>query len=289
MHRNGWTLLPIIAFIFFTMTTYGQDISFGFKAGLSNATISGPLETLPNGEKLENYNANKSFVLSLLFNVNFTDEFLLQSELMYNQKGYNYQYDGPSYAILRTEDEKFTLNGHRDLSVNISNTYLQIPVSLSYKFFNRLQVQGGVYGSLLIASTGAGRVIYNDIPEISDEVQQTLNYNYRSNKARGASLSEQQVRINNELETIAGQVGAYYDYDEKDKGLYKTFDAGLHAGVNFFLNQSLFLGVRYSHGLVDITRNSVDRSYRDLNNGNLIFVEKDDPHRAWEFTIGFSF
>src|SRR5690625_6560456 len=113
MHRNGWTLLPIIAFIFFTMTTYGQDISFGFKAGLSNATISGPLETLPNGEKLENYNANKSFVLSLLFNVNFTDEFLLQSELMYNQKGYNYQYDGPSYAI-RSEEHTSELQsrGH---------------------------------------------------------------------------------------------------------------------------------------------------------------------------------
>lgn len=289
MDRIQWNLLPILLFLFISVATYGQDLSFGFKAGLSNTSLSGPLETLPTGEKLEKIKANKSFVLSLLFNVNFTDQFLLQTELMYNQKGYNYQYDGPSYAILRTADEKFTFEGNRDLSVNISNTYVQIPVSLSYKFFDRIQLQAGVYGSLLAASTGAGRVIYSDIPEIPGEVRQTLNYNYRSNKARGASLSEQQVRINNELETIAGQVGAYYDYEEKNKGLYKTFDAGLHGGANIFINQSLFLGIRYSHGLLDITRDSVDRTYRQLDKGSLIFVDKDDRYSAWEFTIGFSF
>src|SRR5699024_8479480 len=188
-----------------------------------------------------------------------------------------------------TADEKYTLEGNRDLSVNISNTYMQIPVSLSYKLFNRIQLHGGVYGSLLVASTGAGRVIYSDIPEIPGEVRQTINYNYRSNKARGASPSEQQVRINNELETIAAQVGAYYDYEEKNKGLFKTLDAGLHGGANIFINQSLFLGVRYSYSLLDITRNSVDRSYRELNRGKLIFVDKDDRYSAWEFTIGFSF
>jgi len=289
MDRIQWNILSIILFLFFSVTAYNQDISFGFKAGLSSTSLNSPLETLPNGDQLEKINANRSFVLSLLFNVNFTDEFLLQSELMYNQKGYNYQYNGPSYAILRTADEKYTLEGNRDLSVNISNTYMQIPVSLSYKLFNRIQLQGGVYGSLLVASTGAGRVIYSDIPEIPGEVRQTINYNYRSNKARGASPSEQQVRINNELETIAAQVGAYYDYEEKSKGLFKTLDAGLHGGANIFINQSLFLGVRYSYSLLDITRNSVDRSYRELNRGKLIFVDKDDRYSAWEFTIGFSF
>src|SRR5699024_7737225 len=119
MDRIQWNILSIILFLFFSVTAYNQDISFGFKAGLSSTSLNSPLETLPNGDQLEKINANRSFVLSLLFNVNFTDEFLLQSELMYNQKGYNYQYNGPSYAILRTADEKYTLEGNRDLSVNI--------------------------------------------------------------------------------------------------------------------------------------------------------------------------
>ena len=177
------------------------------------------------------------------------------------------------------------------MSVNISNTYIQIPVSLSYKLFNRLQVQGGIYGSLLVASTGAGKVKYSDIPEVAGEVEQTLNYNYRSNKAAKTSprTSTINIRINNEEEKVAGQVGAYYDYEEKNKALFNTFDAGAHVGVNFFLNQSLFVGVRYARGLTDITRNTVDRSYQNLNNGNLVFSDDKDRYSAFEFSLGFSF
>lgn len=289
MKLKQWCILAASIYLLGTTNLHAQDFSFGFKAGLSNVNIDGPLESNSGGMDLESIKANRAFILSLLVNANFTDEFLIQAELMYNQKGYNYQYKGPSYAILRTLDQKYTFFGNRDYSVNISNTYFQIPVSLSYKLLNRFQFQGGVYGSVLVSSTGAGRVIYSDLPDVLGEVQQTLNYNFRSNSAKGASPSPQEVRINNEPELIASQVNAYYDYDEKDKSLYQAFDAGLHAGLNVFINQSLFVGVRYSRGLLDITRNSVDRSFQSLDQGELKFSDDDDRYSALEFTVGFSF
>src|SRR5690606_559480 len=265
MVRLHWLILTCSFIIWGNFTSQAQDLSFGFKAGLSNVSISGPLESTANGMELESIKANRAFILSLLVNVNFTDELLLQAELMYNQKGFNYNYKGPSYAILRTQDQNLTLSGNRDMSLNVSNTYFQIPVSLSYKLLNRFQVQGGMYGSVLVSSTGAGNINYTNLPEIPGNVELTLNYNYRSNEAMGASPGSQEVRINNEPQLIADQVGAYYDYAQKDKALFRTFDAGLHAGINIFINQSLFVGARYSHGLMDITRNEVDRSYQSLD------------------------
>jgi len=290
MYRVKWFYITGIIFLTISSSIHAQNImSFGFKAGLSNVSIDGPLESGPDGMRLESIKPNRAFILALLLNVNFTDELLLQTEFMYNQKGYNYNYNGPSYAILRTQDQKYTFTGKRDMSLNVTNTYFQIPVSLSYKLFNRIQLQGGVYGSVLVSSTGAGHVIYTEIPEVAGEVEQTLNYNYRSNKPGAFSPLTQQIRINNEPELIASQINAYYDYEEKDKALFRTFDAGLHAGVNVFINQSLFVGARYNRGLIDITRNSVDHSYQSLDQGKLRFSDDDDRYSAWEFTIGFSF
>lgn len=290
MYRVKWFYITGIIFLTISSSIHAQNImSFGFKAGLSNVSIDGPLESGPDGMRLESIKPNRAFILALLLNVNFTDELLLQTEFMYNQKGYNYNYNGPSYAILRTQDQKYTFTGKRDMSFNVTNTYFQIPVSLSYKLFNRIQLQGGVYGSVLVSSTGAGHVIYTEIPEVAGEVEQTLNYNYRSNKPGAFSPLTQQIRINNEPELIASQINAYYDYEEKDKALFRTFDAGLHAGVNVFINQSLFVGARYNRGLIDITRNSVDHSYQSLDQGKLRFSDDDDRYSAWEFTIGFSF
>ncbi|HLT93910.1 MAG TPA: outer membrane beta-barrel protein [Membranihabitans sp.] len=289
MHRVQWILITCLLILSGVSSIQSQDLSFGFKAGLSNVSIDGPIESLSNGMELESFKANRAFILSVLLNLKFTDEFLLQTEFMYNQKGYNYAYKGPSYAILRTEDRTYTLAGHRDMSLNVSNTYFKIPVSLSYKLLNRFQFQGGVYGSLLVSSTGAGSLTYSQMAEIPGQVELTLNYNYRSNKAMGASPGTQEIRINNEPELIPNQVGAYYDYNTQDKSLFKTIDAGIHAGLNYFINQSLFVGARYSRGLVDITRNEVDRSYQSLNQGNLNFSDDQDKYSAWEFTIGFSF
>ncbi len=289
MHRLKWFFITCIVLLTCSLSIQAQELSFGFKAGLSNVSIDGPLESAPNGMKLESIKPNRAFILALLLNVNFTDELLLQTEFMYNQKGYNYNYEGPSYAILRTPDKKYTLTGNRDMSLNVTNTYFQIPVSLSYKFFNRVQIQGGAYGSVLVSSTGAGRVVYSELTEVPGEVEQTLNYNYRSNKPGAFSASTQQIRINNEPELIASQINAYYDYEEKDKALFRTFDAGLHAGVNLFINKSLFVGARYTRGLIDITRNTVDHSYQGLDQGKLRFSDDDDRYSAWEFTIGFSF
>lgn len=289
MQQIKISIITSLILLTWTVSSQAQNISFGFKAGLSNVSIDGPLESTASGMQLESVKPNSAFILSLLLNVNFTDEFALLTEFMYNQKGYNYSYKGPSYAILRTPDTKYTLSGDRDMSINVSNTYFQIPISLSYKLFNRIQLQGGAYGSVLVSSTGAGRVVYSGISEVAGEVEQTLNYNYRSNKPGGVSPTNQQIRINNEPELVASQINAYHDYEEKDKGLYRTFDAGLHAGVNLFINQSLFIGARYSHGLVDITRNTVDHSYQSLDQGKLRFSDDDDRYSAWEFTIGFSF
>ncbi|GAA5221804.1 porin family protein [Membranihabitans marinus] len=281
-------------FLFFillvSIQSQAQEFSFGFKAGLTNTKNDGPIEIGSNGENLESINAKSAFILSLLTNIRFTDEFSLQGELMYNQKGYNYNYNGPSYAIVRTAtDRTFYFNGNRDYSLNVNNTYFQIPLSVSYKFFNRIELQAGVYGSLLVQSTGTGEVKYNDIPEVSGELVQTLSYNFNKDNAGQASPSSQQVTINNDVHTISSQVGAYYDYSSVDKSFFNKIDAGYHVGLNFYINQSLFIGARYSLSALDNTRAEVDRTFTQLQNNELIFKDDEDKFQTLEFSIGFSF
>ena len=53
---------------------------------------------------------------------------------------------------------------------------------------------------------------------------------------------------------IPSQTGGYYEYAEKDGNLYRFLEVGFLAGVSFYLNDGLFLGLRGNFGLVDVTR-----------------------------------
>lgn len=283
-------ILFVLVLVSFQITT-AQEFSFGFKAGLTSTKNVGPFELNSNGESLEEISAKSAFILSLITNIRFTDEFSIQGELMYNQKSYNHHYNGPSYVFINTlADRHFLFSGNRDQTLNISNTFFQIPISLSYKFFNLIELQAGVFGNVLIQSRGTGEVIYSNIPEINGELSQLLNYNFNNDNPGQASLSVDQVTINNDVHSIPAQIGAYYDYESADKSFFNKIDAGFHFGLNVYINQSLFVGARYSMSMLDNTRNTMDRSFTGLDSNNkLQFNDDSDKYRSFEFTIGFSF
>ncbi len=269
-------------------------IGYGFRAGLSLGKYDGPSETGPNGEKLETNKFSSGFHIGMTINFKFGDLLGLRTELIYSQRGTDYLYKGPSYyALGRTTLTPITIAGNRTQSINVSNAYLDIPLVIYYRI-KSFEISGGLNSGLLISSAAGGSLKFEGISPTTGAALTpytiNLNYNYKKDKAGTASATTQLVNIDGKPYPVPTIIGAYYDFAQKDKNLYKTLDFGLMAGVSYYLNQGLFLGVKYVHGLGDVDRNNYDISLQSLHtDGN--FIQRGDTNKSssWQFSVGFAF
>ena len=85
-------------------------------------------------------------------------------------------------------------------------------------------------------------------------------------------------------------IDAYYEAADNDENKFRTIDLGLNAGVAFFLNRGLYVGVRANYGLTDITNEGQDVSQVALTNTNQ-YVTRDDQDRniSIQASVGFRF
>ncbi len=267
-----------------------ESIGYGFRAGLSPALYDGPSELGPNGETLETNKMASGFHIGMQLTYKFGDLMGLRSELLFSQRGTDYLYEGPSYYVLgRNTVKQITIPGTRIQSINVSNAYIDVPLTVYYKI-RGFEFSGGVNLGLLISSTAGGSINFEGTSPITAPFKINLNYNYKSDKAGEASPTTQDVNVNGQNYTIPIFIGAYYEFPEKEKDMFKPLDTGLIAGLSYFLNEGLFLGVRYVHGLGDVDRNLYDVSLKELDpDGN--FIQRDDVNksRSWQFSVGFSF
>lgn len=283
----------IILFNCVTINAQGVDIGYGFRAGMSFAKIDGPSEEGPGGEKLETNKMASGFHIGMSFNFKFTDIMGLRTEFLYSQRGTDYTYDGPSYYQLgRNTLQPLTLNGTRRQTLNVSNSYIDIPL-LAYYRIGYFEVSGGLNMGVLVASSAGGSMEFNGISPIGNTLAPfavTLNYNYNGDDAGFASEETQIVKVDGQDYTVPQFIGAYYDFPTKDKNLYNTFDFGLNLGLAYFLNDGLYLSAKYIHGLGDIDRNEYDISLQNLNTDGT-FIKRNDINKSksWQFSLGFSF
>lgn len=285
--------LLISLIVLFADITHAQlsSLGYGFRAGLSFSKIDGPSETGPNGEELEENKLSSGFHIGMALNIKFTDLLGFRPELLYSQRGTDYTYMGPSYFKFDSGLQPITIFGTRTQTVNVSNSYVDIPLALYYKigFF---ELTAGVNTGLLISSTAGGNIEFNGNSPIGNPIppfEVNLNHNYKSDEAGSASAETFPVTIDGRVYDVPEFYGAYYPFPNRDKDLYKTLDFGLIAGLSYYLNEGLFLSGRYIHGLGDVDRNEYDVSLQTLNNNNPVPREDNNRSSSWQFSVGFSF
>jgi hypothetical protein len=286
----------LLSFIIILITTSvgNAQLTVGFKAGLTYSKLDGPSEMI-QGDALETKKLSSGFHVGATFNLKITDLFGLRSGLIFNQKGGSYTFEGPSNYFFRNEDpDPLTwLVGTRKMSYKMTNAFIDIPFTAFLKF-GPIELHGGVYASILAAGSAGGELVFNGNSRTSgnpvDEIIQTLDYNYYTNTARGASGSLLTYTVDGEQVFTPSIVGAYFDFEEKEGSFLKTFDFGLVGAFNFFINEGLYVGLDLQYGLADLTNDKMDISYSQLNDDlTRPLLDDKDSNLALNFSIGFSF
>ena len=167
---------------------------------------------------------------------------------------------------------------------------------MAYYKIGSFELSGGVNMGVLISSSAGGSTDFTGVSDLGSPIEPfevTLRHNYKKDQAGGASSELQDVIVDGRTYTVPQTVYAYYEFPTRDKDLYKTIDFGLVGCASFFINEGLFLSVRYIHGLGDVDRNDYDVSLQGLKDENdpYSFNKRQDVNKsqAWQFSVGFSF
>ncbi len=288
------TLSLLLILLAGSLMAQSKKFGYGFKAGISLAQYEGPSEIGPNGETLEKNKMSSGFHIGATFSYKFGDLMGVRGEFIYSQRGTDYAYNGPSYYVLGAgtlQQPYVTLSGTRNQTLNVGNSYIDLPFSLYYRI-KGFELAGGFNFGLLISSTAGGTINFDGKSPLNKPVpfKVGLNYNYKTDKAGGASLATQEVSVDGTKYSIPTTLGAYYDFKVKDKDMFQTLDMGLVGGLSYFFNQGLFIGVRYLYGLGDVDRNEYDISLQHINPDRTLIPRSDvNKSRSWQFSIGFAF
>jgi hypothetical protein len=270
------------------------QVRYGFKTGLNFAKISGPSELDAAGASLESWKNVVGFHIGITFSHKFTDNFGVRGEVLYSKKGGEYKYEGPSYRIFDYSGGSSYATGKSKYLVNISNSYIDIPV-LAFARAGDFEFSAGGYVGFIVQSGGEGSLLFSDgVTENNlpiDDIEHFLIYNYRKDDPGGFSGEETQiVRVDNRNLELPKSIGAYYDFPEDKGNRFNSLDYGIIGGVSYYLSSSLYAGVRLQYGLADITNNNADLQRSSTGpNKQLIFRDDKDRNFMIQASVGFSF
>lgn len=270
-----------------------QDYHFGIRAGLTYAKFQGPVEV----DATETFGINNGFHFGIVAMMELNDYFSLGTEILYNQAGTSYLYEGESFYRMNVGNTSVIYD---DLSYNleITNSYINIPLMVHFKPLKKLEIIAGGYMGFLVNPVAGG------IYQFGSRFEQNPEFNYYSDNAGGVSLGSQYSILNvkvpqpdgsYEVTQIHRNPGAYYHYSSldfnDDSGKYfHWFDLGLTGGIQYFINSSLYAGVRAEYGFLDITNNKLDRSLRYLDaEENYILRNDKDTNLNFQISLGFRF
>ncbi len=293
MKRFILAFLVISFFNLQNVAAQAQTLTYGFKAGLSYSKIDGPSEN--NGTDLETNDFANGFFVGALFRYWFTDLVGIKWELLYAQKGTDYNFAGPGYQILPTQNgNRLNLTGNQRINLSISNAYLDIPI-LVYGKFGKIEIEGGINIGILASSRAQGDLSFggqSQVGSIVNEFSAALDYKYKRDNPGEVDFNRGTTVINVDgiPNSIPETLTAYYAFTEDRGNYFSTIDFGLNAGAYYYWNQGLFLGGRFNYGLTDVTEEGYDVSRVELDaSGNFIPRSDKDRNISMQFSIGFSF
>ena len=289
-------IVATLIFGFCAPTLSAQEFSGGFRAGLNFITIDGPAEMSDDGtQTYETFNNTTGFHVGATFALAFTDLFGLKADLMYSQKGYETVFDGPGYFYLYSnadDQEGNIIFGDRQSELDVVNSYVDIPLTVYYRI-GPIELEGGVSAGLLVNSrVSGGQTFQTGVFGMDNDIVFNVEGNYSRDLSGGAGI------ISRSTEPLPGTdvfppsvISAYYN-SNSDDNLYKRLDFGAVVGISFYLNNGLFIGGRYQHGLTDITRGENDLR-TSVTDGTLeerqFNTEDEDRARSVQVSVGFRF
>jgi len=266
----------------------------GVRAGLNYNQLSGPLE-----EK-ESLDFGSGFHFGINYSYLLDDKFSFRGELLYIQRGYKQSLvdneegsAGVSYIVNPLSGVNFVARGTIDYNLEISNSYLSIPLTFNYQFSKRFEVYGGVSVDFLIGQSARGKVDFNAPGDFF--FQQLLDYSYNSDTAGSYNTLNPQtvaISIGDDDYVMPAFVGAYYQFlpDQKVGTRFNKIDSHVLGGINYFINPGFYVGARLEYGLTDLTNNAMDVSLRDVDeNQNLITRDDKDNSIGINLSFGFRF
>lgn len=294
MSRNVFTLLIILFLI--PLASNAQSTAYGFRVGLNVSTIlTSDLESI-NDVDIESLSTNSGFHVGGGVKFKFTDLFGIRAELLFSQKGTKSVLDGESFQVFIADNgTKVLANGTKNLSLSITNAYIDIPVVAYGKIGKKLEINGGVYAGFLLNSTAAGQLIFNgNSGQLNNPIDVTLNLDYNFSRDEGINTPDETIAFtfnaDGEVINLPERVGAFFDKDEASSGNpYGVLDAGLTGGIAFFLNEGLYVSANAQYGLVDVSKEDFDFSQTTISGLTLDKRNDGDTNLSVQFSVGFSF
>ncbi|MEL6654909.1 MAG: porin family protein [Bacteroidota bacterium] len=286
-----YSILFFVLLSSFGMACAQGEFSGGFKAGLNFNNVIGDEESAN-----EIFATNTGFHIGASFVYSVTDLFGIKAELMYSQKGTQYTYDGPSYFTFyrNSTGTPIYAEGNRRSDISIANSYLDFPVLVYYKI-GPIELEAGVNAGILVGSTGSGGITFSGTTQAGSPVAEFTtgveHAYYSDEQGLEAVIQGSPVTLNTIPDIIQpSNIDAYYEAADNDDNKFKTIDFGLNAGVAFFLNQGLYVGVRANYGLTDITNEGQDISQAELTLTNQYITRDDqDQNISIQASVGFRF
>ena len=281
----------LIFFLFSALWVQAQDYHFGIRAGLNYATFRGPFET----EVTESYSLNNGFHFGLVGLVSFNDYFSLGAEILYNQLGTKYNYEGVSYYKFNVGEVDFLYDNIK-LNLDVSNSYINVPLLIHIQPFKKFEIIAGGYMGFLVSPVAGGRL------EFGNKFYQNLEYKYNNDTAGSVPYLATTINVKvpqpdgtDEITQIYKTVGAYYQYNadqfnDATGHYYNWFDLGVTGGLQYFFNRSLYGGIRVEYGFLDVTNDRLDRSLKAVDeDGNFVLREDKDTNLNFQVSLGFRF
>lgn len=276
-------------------TTQAQNLSLGFKAGLSFSNFIDDSETGPGGENLEDFSTQTGFHIGILGRYRFHSDLLgVRFGLIYNQRGGRIDYDGDSYFIFNPEDPTYA-TGMRQEEIRYSNVYLDIPIEGMVFIGGKLEISAGGYVGFLVGSSGTGSMSFSEGSSPNSNPIETFEVFYdfsplRDDAGLSAYKESTQIQVDG-IERIAPvEAGTYYEFAEKDGNYFNWLDVGLTGGLTYFLNRGLYFNAQVKYGLSHVVNDPYYISKVSLDE-NREFISRDGERRNFSLmlSLGFAF
>jgi hypothetical protein len=265
--------------------SYAQSI--GVRAGLNYSTFSGPLE------KGESFGLANGIHFGINYGYKFTNKFMIRAELQYNQVGTKQKFKGDSYYLIYTSKKTVFEKGERILDLEISNSYINVPITAVYQVNRKFELFGGISPGFLINPTGRGTVKFTSKAHPTEIIfKQALDYRYYQDEAKAIAGNSGSLKIieNGEIVSLPKSIGAYYQTDAKNGSQFNWLNLSVVGGVNFFINKGFFIGGRVERGLLDVSNDRMDFSITELKE-DLNFNKRTDKdlQLSYQVSLGFKF
>ena len=274
-------------------------MNIGIRAGLGQNKFRGPVE------EGEDFGFAGGFHFGINFQWNFNDFIGIRSEVVYNQTGSSYTLDTDEgfylFEPLGENDGNILIRDESLIMLDHSNAYIQFPQTFHVSIIpDKFEVFAGGYVGFLVSPVATGNILFGgESAEQEHSFRQGLNFNYFSDDADSRFATFNGPNPLNDIEIRAlGQDVDLREFENSfdlfrfniEESRFLSIDYGLIFGGSYYLNRGLYLMGRVEYGLRDITRNTVDYSFAQVNdNQTPVFKEDSDTNLGIYLSIGFRF